>query len=97
LRVAEDVADSLMDKLHSVIAIGMKRSLPVTVALAPDAAITTPAELKEAVGAIAGVEISQQVGDIINYSYLGEIHNLDIEVPSGALSSPSRFLGVRVF
>lgn len=86
-----------METLHSVIAIGMKRSLPVTVALGPNAAIATPADLKQAVGAIAGAAISEHVGAIMNYSYLGQIHNLDIDVPPSALSSPAEFPGVRVF
>ena len=91
------MSDLRMDTLHSVIAIGMKRSLPVTVALAADAAIATPDDLKQAVAAIAGTEISEQVGAIMNYSYLGQIHNLDIDIPSSARSSPVEFPGVRIF
>jgi len=86
-----------MDTLHSVIAIGTERSLPITVALAADAAIATRGDIKEAVAAIAGTEISARVGAIMNYSYLGQIHNLDIDVPPAALSSPGNFPGVRVF
>lgn len=86
-----------MDTLHSVIAIGTERSLPVTVALAADAAIATHGDIKKAVAAIAGTEISAHVGAIMNYSYVGQIHNLDIDVPSTALSSPGGFPGVRVF
>jgi hypothetical protein len=40
-----------------MITIGMKLSPPVAVALAPDATAATPAEVKEAVNAIAGAEI----------------------------------------
>lgn len=86
-----------MDALHSVIAIGSERSLPVTVALAADAAMATQGDIKQAVAAIAGTEISARVGAIMNYSYLGQIHNLDIDVPPTALSSPAEFPGVRVF
>jgi hypothetical protein len=93
----ESVPIFIMDTLHSVIAIGMKRSLPVTVALGPTATVATPADLKDAVGAIAGTAISEHVGAIMNYSYLGPIHNLDMDIPSQALSSPADFPGVRVF
>jgi uncharacterized protein YraI len=86
-----------MDTLHSVIAIGTERSLPVTVAVAADAALEARGDLKAAVAAIAGTEISAHVGAIMNYSYLGQIHNLDIDVPPAALSSPAEFPGVRVF
>jgi hypothetical protein len=75
----------------------MRRSLPVGIALTPDATVSTPAELKEAVSSIAGAQISQQVGDIMCYSHLTEIDNLDMAIPSGALTSPSRFPGVHVF
>ena len=86
-----------MDTLHSIIAIGMKCSLPVHVALGPDATIARPADLKDAVGAIAGSAISEHVGAIMSYKNLGPIENLHIDVPESALSAPAKFPGVRVF
>ena len=83
--------------MNYLLAIGMKRSLPVAIALTPDATVTTRGEVKEAVSAIAGAEISEQVGELMCYSHLTEINNLDIAIPSGALSSPSQFPGVHVF
>ena len=86
-----------MHKLYSLVAIGMKRSLPVAVALTPDATVSTRAELEQAVSAIAGAEIFRQAGDLMCYTRVREINNLELDIPSGALSSVSEFPGVYIF
>ncbi len=78
-------------------AIGMKRSLPIAVALTPDATVSTPADLEQAISSIAGAEISQQVGDLMCYARLKHVDNLDIDIPPRALSSVSQFPGVYIF
>lgn len=95
--ITEDMPDSTMHTLYSLIAIGMKRSLPIAVALTPDATVSTRGELKQAVSAIAGAALSQQVGDLMCYARLTQIDNLDIDIPAGALSSVSQFPGVYIF